>query len=152
VHIAVDYKDAFLELRDFDRGEWTRACGAPCDRPVVVDGVEARVRAPGMTDSNVFRIDPGAGTARLKVSGGSATARSIGLTALIVGIPISFAGMGMFGYGRIKESSGVETAGIVTLAVGGVLVLGSLPVLGMGRTSIRDARGKVIARAASCRA
>ena len=99
-----------------------------------------------MTDSNTFLLEPGAGTARLRVSGGSSTVRSIGLTALVGGIPISLGGLGLYGYGSAEKESGLQTAGIVTLAVGGVLVLGSLPLLGFGRTTIRDARGKAIAR------
>jgi hypothetical protein len=146
VHIATNYPGTYLEIRDFDRFEWIRTCDAPCDRILVVDGSEARVRAPGMSDSNAFRIEPGRGTARLLVSGGSELARSIGLTALVAGIPISLGGLGLFGYGRVEQESGLETAGIVTLAVGGVLVLGSLPLLGMGRTSVKDGRGRVIAR------
>jgi hypothetical protein len=134
-----------LELRDFDDGEWKAACDTPCDKRLLVDGADVRLRAPGMTDSNVFRIDAGIGTARLRVSGGSAQWRTVGLAALIAGIPISLGGMGLFGYGRVQDSSGLETAGIVTLAVGGVLVLGSLPFLGAGRTSVRDVKGRVIA-------
>jgi hypothetical protein len=146
VHIATNFPGTVLEIRDFDRGDWRRACEAPCDRPVLVDGAEVRVRAPGMTDSNTFRIEPGGGTARFRVSGGSASTRAIGLTALVGGIPVSLGGLALYGYGRAQDESGLQTAGIVTLAVGGVLVLGSLPLLGSGRTSIRDGRGKLIAR------
>jgi hypothetical protein len=145
VHIAADYPGTYLEIRDFDRGEWRRACDAPCDRAVVVDGAEARVRAPGMSDSSAFRIDPGFGTARFRVTGGSALSRSIGLTGLINGIPIAFGGMGLYAYGNIQNESAFETAGIVTLAVGGALVVGSLVLLRTARTSIRDGRGKLIA-------
>lgn len=145
MHVSADYPGAFLELRDFGTDVWRRACAVPCDRRLQVDGADARVLAPGMTPSNSFVIEPGQGTARLRVSGGSAQARTIGLTAMIAGIPVSLGGLGLFGYGKIKEKQAVETAGIVTLAVGAVLVLGSLPFLASGKTAVRDGRGRLIA-------
>ncbi len=146
VHIASDYENTVLELKDFDTGEWGVACSAPCRKRLLVDGADARVRAPGMSESNVFRIEPGAGTARLKVIGGSESSRQIGVIGLIAGIPITLGGMAMFGYGSMKEEDALRTSGIVTLAVGGVLVIGSLPFLGNGRTTIRDSKGRVIAK------
>jgi hypothetical protein len=150
VHLVSTYPDAWLELRSYvDAGSWRRACAAPCDRTLVVEGMEARVVAQGMTTTNIFRIDPGAGTANLRVSGGSATARSIGIAALIGGIPLSLGGMAMFGYGSLEKQDELRTAGIVTLAVGAVAVVGSLPFLVAGSSSVRDGRGSVIARTPS---
>jgi hypothetical protein len=133
-------------MRGFDRGEWLRVCDVPCDRRLLVGGAQLRVRADGMSESNAFRIEPGSGTARFRVTSGSSTARTIGLTSLLAGIPIALGGMGMFGYGKLQDKQGLETAGIVTIAVGAVLVVGSLPFLAIGRTAVRDARGKTIAR------
>lgn len=142
----VDFPGAWLEARDYvDDGPWRRACAAPCDRSLVVQGMDLRVRAPGMTTSNVFRVDPGRGQAELKVSGGSASSRTIGIAGMSAGIPVTLAGMGLFGYGRFADKSGFRTAGIVTLAVGAVTVLGALPFLAHGGTKVRDAKGKVIA-------
>jgi hypothetical protein len=132
-------------MRGFDGGPWKRVCDVPCDRRLLVDGAELRVDADGMPASNPFRIEPGIGTARFRVSSGSDTSRTIGLGSLLVGIPVSLGGMFLYGYGKIKDEQGMETAGIVTLAVGGVLVLGSLPFLAMGRTGVRDSRGRTIA-------
>lgn len=146
VHLTTNYPNLTLEMRELEDDPWRSVCSAPCDKRLLVDGMEVRVRAPGMTESNMFRIEPGRGTARLRVSGGSETSRTIGMAGLITGIPVSFVGMGMFGYGKFKDESGLEVAGIVTLAVGGVLVLGSLPFLGAGRTSVRDGKGRVVAR------
>jgi hypothetical protein len=112
---------------------------------LLVDGAELRVDAEGMTASNAFRIEPGIGTARFRVASGSESARTIGLGALIAGVPISLGGMFLFGYGKVKDEQGFETAGIATLAVGAVLVLGSLPFLAAGRTAVRDSRGRTIA-------
>ena len=80
VHVAVDYRGAWLETRSFvDDGSFTRTCPAPCDIKLQVQGMEARVVAPGMTTSNAFRFDAGAGSAGVRVDGGSATARRIAL-------------------------------------------------------------------------
>ncbi len=101
--------------------------------------------APGMTTSNVFRIGAGRGVARLHVSGGSATARATGITAMIVGVPITLGGMGLYGYGRLDDRAGLRTAGAITLAVGAVTVLASLPFLATGATTVRDPKGRAIA-------
>ncbi len=146
MHVHVDYPGAWLETRDYvDEGPWRRACTAPCDRLLVVQGMDARVQAPGMTTSNAFRIDPGSGQAQLRVSGGSAGSRSIGIIGMSAGVPVTLAGMGLYGYGRYKDQAGFRTAGIITLAVGAATVLGSLVFLARGGTKVRDAKGKVIA-------
>jgi hypothetical protein len=146
VHLFADYPDAWLELRDYvDEGPWHRVCFAPCDRVLAVDGMDARVRAPGMTTSNVFRIAAGRGTARLRVSGGSAEARTLGIIGLAAGIPVTLGGMSLYGYGVYKERSGFKAAGVATLAVGGLSVLAALPLLIVGSTTVRNVRGKAIA-------
>lgn len=148
VHLFANYPGAWLELRDYvDDGQWHGVCFAPCDRVLAVDGMEARVRAPRMTTSNVFRIAAGTGTARLKVSGGSALARTLGIVGLSAGIPLSLGGMGLYGYGSIKDRSAVKTAGIVTLIVGAATVVAALPLLIVGSTTVRDTHGKAIAAA-----
>jgi len=146
VHLAVTYPNAWLEARSrVDLDEWARVCPAPCDRAVRAEGVEMRVTAPGMTPSNAFVIEPGPGTARFRVSGGSSTARQLGIIGLGVGLPVSFAGMALFGLGSVEDHSGERTAGIVTLAVGAVAVLASLPLLLSGSTSVKNASGRYIA-------
>jgi hypothetical protein len=146
VHIGSSYAGAWLELRSYvDEDPWRRVCQAPCDRRLRVSGMEARVSAPGMTTSNVFRIEGGRGTASLKVSGGSSTTRSAGIIGLLAGIPISMIGMGLFGYGSLEDDSGLRTAGGVTLAVGAVTVLASLPLLVIGTTNVRNEKGGLVA-------
>lgn len=147
VHLGVDYRGAWLELRSaVDEGEWRRACAAPCDQRLLVEGMEARVSAPGMATSNTFRIEPGRGTARFKVSGGGATARRWGVIGLVAGGALSLGGFAMYGGGRIGDAQGLETAGLVTLGLGAASVLVSLPLLLSGTTTVRDARGNMIAR------
>ena len=88
VHLGSSHAGTWLELKSsVDQGDWQRVCPAPCDRSLMVSGALARVSAPGMTPSNPFRIEPGAGTAFVRVDGGSAKARSIGILGLFIGIP-----------------------------------------------------------------
>ena len=108
--------------------------------------MEARVAGPGMTTSNAFRIEPGAGTARVKVSAGSRTARTLGIAGLAIGTPIAMGGLAMYGLGRMNDTNGLRTAGVAALAVGAVTTLAALPLLVVGNTTVRDGRGKLIAR------
>jgi hypothetical protein len=146
VHVAADYPETWLELRSaIDGGPWKRTCKAPCDIKLVVDGTEARLTAPGMITSNTFRIEPGSGTARLKISGGSATARTVGLTLLIAGLPVTFGGMAGVGIGATQGHDALKTAGFVGLAVGGLAVLAAIPLLLRGSTNVRNEKGDYIA-------
>lgn len=146
VHLGSDYVGAQLELKSsIDQSDWRAVCIAPCDIPVPVAGALARVTAPGMTSSNSFRIEPGAGTALVRVDGGSARARALGITGLMVGIPTAAAGMALFGYGKLQDQDGARIAGAVVLATGAVVLVASLPLLLMGSTKVRDAHGSVIA-------
>ncbi len=146
VHVAVNHRDAWLETRNYvDGGDFVRTCQTPCDIPLRVDGREARVVAPGMTTSNVFRFDAGSGVAGVRVDGGSASARRAGIITLAAGIPVALAGMAMFALGRVHDKPGLEAGGIAGLALGGVSVGISLPLLIMGTTSVKNAKGSMIA-------
>jgi len=147
VHFACDYSGAWLEGRSrVDLGAWRRLCAAPCDRAVRVEGIELRVTAPKMTRTNGFAIDPGGGTAKLRVTGGSSTARSLGIIGLVGGLPVTFGGMTLFGLGSLEDEHGVRTAGIVTLSVGALAIAMSLPLLLLGSTSVKDEHGRYIAK------
>lgn len=108
-----------------------------------------RVTAPRMSASNPFAIEPGAGTARLRVSGGSARARDIGIVSMWAGLPITFAGLALIGVGSIHydpgDTPGLRTAGIVTLSIGAAAVLAALPLLVIGSTSVKNAEGRKVA-------
>jgi hypothetical protein len=148
VHVSIDYESATIETRSsVDRGDWSTACRAPCDHSLVIEDTDLRVVAPRMTPSNEFRIEPGTGTARLRVSGGSSAARSFGIAGLLSGIPLTLGGGALFGYGEVRDRSGMRTVGIVTLAAGAAAVVAALPLLLVGSTRVRDARGRTIARA-----
>ena len=147
VRMHSNYPQTWLELRD-DLGaeDWKRACLSPCKQELLVAGHHARVVAPGMSPSNEFRITAGHGTARLKVSGGSANHQSLGRLGLYGGIPLSLLGMGAFGLGKVKDEPALEIGGIVAMAAGGVAILGSLYFLASGGTTVRDHKGSVIAK------
>jgi hypothetical protein len=125
---------------------WQRACPLPCNQDLEVEGAEARVTAPGMTTSNAFRIDPGPGVARLAVAGGDANLRRWGITSLIGGLVLGLGGASLYGYGRIEHKEPVVTLGMVSLGLAGAAVIGSLPLLALGSTTVRDAHGRTIAR------
>jgi hypothetical protein len=146
VHVAVSHRDAWLEMRSYvDGGEFLRICRAPCDLKLMVEGREARVTAPKMTTSNIFRFDAGDGTAGVRVEGGSASARRAGIITLAIGIPLALAGMGLFAQGKVKDNTGLTVAGIGGLAAGGVSIGISLPLLLIGTTHVKNAKGSLIA-------
>ena len=128
-----------------DGGEFLRVCQAPCDIKLQVEGREARVSAKGMTTSNIFRFDSGNGTAGVRVEGGSASARRAGILSLAIGIPVALAGMGLFAQGKVRDNTGLTATGIAGLAAGGLGIAVSLPLLLMGTTHVKDAKGSLIA-------
>jgi len=146
VLVQSDWQNGWLELRSFlGKEPWQRACPLPCNQDLEVEGTEARVTAPGMTTSNAFRIDPGPGVARLSVAGGDANLRRWGMTSLIGGLVIGLGGASLYGYGRVEHKQPLITLGLVSLGVAGAAVVGSLPLLALGATTVRDARGRTIA-------
>lgn len=148
VHVAVNYREAWLETRNYvDSAQFVRTCPTPCDIKLEVDGLEARVTAPGMTTSNTFRFDAGGGRANVRIDGGSATARTAGIVSLAAGIPLALAGMALLGLGKLNDQTGLQAAGITALALGGTGVVVSLPLLLMGSTHVKSSRGTRIAGA-----
>ncbi|HVR21288.1 MAG TPA: hypothetical protein VMS65_16355 [Polyangiaceae bacterium] len=149
VHVAVNYPGAILELRSFvDSDDWKPVCAAPCDRLLVTLGMQARVSAPGMTRSNAFRIEPGPGAALVKVSGGSATLRSLGIAGLVAGIPLGLVGTGMLSYGKYSDKDGLAIAGSIVLGTGALALLAAIPMLIASTTNVRDAQGRLVATSA----
>lgn len=120
-------------------------CRAPCDVWLEVEDREARVTAPGMTTSNVFRIEPGMGRAAIRVNGGSSSARTWGIVTLATGIPLALTGAALLAKGKQGSDDGLQAAGIGGLALGGASVVISLPLLLLGSTKVQNAKGSVIA-------
>jgi hypothetical protein len=111
-----------------------------------VEGALLRVAAPGMTTSNAFRIEPGRGIAFIKVKGGSEKARRIGIITLAAGVPVALLGMGLYGYARLRNESGMQTGGAVVLGAGAVSIGVSLPLLLLGSTDVKNGKDSLIAR------
>ncbi len=148
VRLWVSRPDAWLDLRSVtDDSGWVRACRAPCDTLLYVDGREARVRAPGMTTSNAFTIQPGEGVAKIRVAAGSADDLTIGRTLLVAGVPTTLGGAALFGLGAVNDSDGMRVIGIASLVVGTASVIVALPFLASGATVVRDKKRNAIARA-----
>jgi hypothetical protein len=152
VHVTSDYPGTWLESRStFYPGEWARLCPAPCDRELVVEGSLLRAAAPGMTTSNLFRVEPGRGVAFVRVEGGSATSRTIGIITLAVGVPVALLGAGLFGLGGVNHEPGMRTAGAVVLGTGAVSIGVSLPLLLLGSTDVKNGKDSLIARLLAAR-
>jgi hypothetical protein len=132
-----------------DSGDWKAACTVPCNRTLMTLGAEARVSAPGMSTSNVFRIDPGPGAALVKVSGGSATARTFGILGLGIGIPLGLTGTAMYSYGAYDDRDGLAIAGGIVLGAGAAMIIAAIPLLISGTTNVSDGRGRLIAASES---
>jgi hypothetical protein len=146
VHLASSYPGTALELKSsVDGTGWQRVCLAPCDRALVVSGMLARASAPGMTTSNVFRIQPGVGPALVRVDGGSSSARTLGVIGLAAGIPIALGGAALFSYGKTNDRDGMAVGGAVMLGTGALALLVALPLLVSGGTSVRNGEGRQIA-------
>jgi hypothetical protein len=147
VRIAVeDNPNAWLETRPFGSSEaWQRICPTPCGTLVRVDGVEARVVAPGMTPSAPFRIQAGSGVALLSVDGGSQRARTWGRWGFALGLPVSLLGTAGFGYGSFDDRSGLRAAGAITLGVGAAMLVVALPLLAAGTTKVKNEHGDLVA-------
>jgi hypothetical protein len=143
--MRADYPGAALELRRFGSFDaWQRACEAPCDRGLVVSGMEARAVAPNMTPSKSFQLEAGTGTAMLSVNGGSASAARWGRTALLASLLPSFVGMGLVGYGTLEDRPALTTGGGIALGLGAALALTALPLLASGSTNVKNADGDLI--------
>jgi hypothetical protein len=147
VHVTSDRPGTWLEAKStlYD-GDWTRLCPAPCDRELVVEGSLLRAVAPGMTTSNSFRVEAGRGVAFVKVEGGSALSRRIGIITLAAGVPVALLGMGLYGYGRLQHRDGMQAGGVAALAAGGLSVGVSLPLLLFGSTDVKNNKDSLIAR------
>jgi hypothetical protein len=146
LHLGSTFDGTRLEARSrIDVDRWHEWCQAPCDRAVKVDGYELRVTAPAMTTSNTFLVEPGSGTVKLHVAGGSSAVHTTGVVGLLVGLPASFAGITLLGLGKLHDEPGERSAGFATLITGAVILVASLPLLLVGRTNVSDAHGKAIA-------
>jgi hypothetical protein len=64
---------------------------------------------------------------------------------MIGGVSVGLIGGTAYAYGRMDEHKGLEVGGIVGMALGATAILVALPLLGLGTTKVRDAKGTRVA-------
>lgn len=146
VRLYASRPGAWLELRDtLAQDAWVRACDAPCNASIVVEGTDARINGPGITPSNPFRIEPGAGAARLRVKAGSLQSRRLGTLLLATGLPAAAGGFALYGFGNMGDEPSLQVSGLALITVGAAAALTAFPLISRGGTRVRDERGHRIA-------
>jgi hypothetical protein len=126
---------------------WLRECDSPCGGSVLVVDREFRVRGENMPPSLAFVVDPSEVPVKLEVKPGSDVARRWGLVGLLGGAPLVLLGGAGFGVGvgtSVKGHDAIGTAGLITLIVGGLATIASLPLLSIGQTRVRTPNGEAI--------
>jgi hypothetical protein len=123
-----------------------RVCSSPCDTEVPA-GEEYFIDAPGMTKSDKFNLSLGG--KNLKVSGGSAALRGLGLYGgMGVGGGLLLGGVMLTVLGSSSQSApdSLKTMGIVSASTGAFLLIGGLVLFFTNETSVKDGEGKTVAR------
>jgi hypothetical protein len=128
---------------------WTRVCQAPCDRPIEIFERSMRIGGPELRPSNPFRVIGEGNTTRLVVSPGKASTHSLGRGMLVSGVVLALASGALYGIAKLEDRNAIAIAGITGMIASGVLVLGSLPVLNAGRTTVKNAEGVRVGKAPS---
>jgi hypothetical protein len=149
VTVQADSTDLWLETRErASTLAWRRVCSAPCDLDLNVEDKLLRVRGEHVPASSPFRIEGERGSARLHVRAGSGPSRTLGQVALVGGIVLGLGSASLYGAGRLEDDERMVVGGIVGLAAAGVAVVAALPLLARGSTTVRNASGERIGRAA----
>ncbi|MCU0656272.1 MAG: hypothetical protein MUF64_13790 [Polyangiaceae bacterium] len=132
-----------------DPGGWARVCQAPCELGVLAIDREFRAAGPGIQPSRSFLLEPGERPVSVEVRPGQASLHRWGTLAFLVGLPVMLAGgvgIGLDLGTKIPHNETYGTVGLVTAAVGGALLLTSLPLLYSGQTRVLNDKGIQIAR------
>jgi hypothetical protein len=154
VHIESNYdKTALYQITAEYTGtmveEAQRVCSAPCDEEVP-SGREYYVKAPGMLGSGKFELS--SGSADITVAGSSTGTRALGITGIAVGG--AALGVGAFlGFVASVDSKGRLPSSFVPIAAvsavtGTLLLVAGLVVTIGNRTTVKDADGQTLGRAA----
>jgi hypothetical protein len=141
IHLLGDRPRLRLEARPRHAGTWITACEAPCGRTVDVYHKALRVTGPDTRPSNPFFIDAREGEETLDVSAGSDQVHRWGQGALIAGVALALAGGLAYGLGRMEDSDEAVIGGVAAMAIGGVGVAVSLPLIGSSGTTVRNGQG-----------
>jgi hypothetical protein len=141
IHLLGDLPHLRLEARPRHAGAWVTACEAPCGRAVDVYHKALRVTGPDTRPSNPFFIDAREGEETLDVRAGSDHVHQWGQGALIAGVALALAGGLAYGLGRMEDSDEAVIGGVAAMAIGGVGVAVSLPLIGSSGTTVRNGQG-----------
>ncbi|MBI5536221.1 MAG: hypothetical protein HY898_26095 [Deltaproteobacteria bacterium] len=144
VHIVPPDARLWLEERPrYDASApWQRTCQAPCDRHIEVDERSLRIGGPELRPSNPFHVKGEGNTIKLVVRPGLESSHSWGRGLLISGISVELASGLVYALGRFEDKDGAVVGGVVGMVVGVGLLVGSLPLLGAGRTTVRNPDGE----------
>jgi hypothetical protein len=149
VYLHVETQAPRLEMRVFDghyrrRRGWgvlsRRICVAPCDQIVDArEGARYFFQGPGLTSSDLFRLNDRAGPLTARVVAGSRRAGEAGALAGVFGLASTFAGGLVLGVGQADpfDKRGMTMAGGVLLANGAVLGAVAAILISKAITTVR---------------
>ena len=100
-----------------------------------------------MRPSNTFFIDADEGEETLQFSAGDDAYHAWGQGSLVAGIGLALAGGIAYGLGRLEDNDAAVVGGVVGMALGGVGIVVSFPLVGAGRTAVRNGKGERVGRA-----
>jgi hypothetical protein len=130
--------------------DWERICITPCHKPVASGGIY-RIAGDGVSPSEGFPLE--GPRANLQVSTGSSSARSAGTYMAVFGFLLAATGgvfLAMSLVSNEKESVDEDQAAIVASTVGiiggSVIGLAGVGLVLANDTTVRDERGKELAR------
>ena len=146
VRIAPADPRLWLESRPrFLAGDaWQRTCQAPCGRRIYVEDRSLRIAGDGLHPSNPFHVQGEGDTVKLNVRAGNHTTHLWGRGLFAAGIGVAIASGALYGLGRVQDEDAMAVSGIVGMVAGGVMLLGSLPILFAGRTTVVNADGRQV--------
>jgi hypothetical protein len=149
VRIMPNDQRVWLESRPRHDGSaaWQPVCQAPCDRRVEVEDRSLRIAGQGLRPSNPFHVKGDGDILKLSVRPGSERTHLWGRGLFVSGITLGIASGAVYGLGRVQDSDAAVVGGIIGMAVGGVALLGSLPLLFSGRTTVRNRDGVRVGQA-----
>jgi hypothetical protein len=151
VHIVSASPRVWLEERPRlnPSAPWQRVCQAPCDRLVDIEDRSLRIHGPQLSPSNPFHVKGDSALIKLVVSPGLLRTHAWGRGILIGGISVELASSLTYALGRLEDREAVVVGGIIGMALGGAMMLGAVPLLGAGRTTVRNSDGERVGRALS---
>ena len=139
VRIVSPNPKVLLEARDHSGGvgAWQNVCRATCGRSLEVEDREFRITGAGLRPSNPFHFVGDQDSAKLVVSPGKQSNYDWGRVAIIAGAATVIASGALAGWGKSEDRNALVAGGIVGLALGGVMLVVSIPLLTSGRTTVQ---------------